>query len=276
MLTGVAPAGNRILIVGDVSSTVRPEGGTAFGGYAYELSMDLKSVGQSPLPACRVGKDPSGQGIIRKFQGRGIPTHLLELDNSRATSRTISFADSPPKIEHGASDFLSHFDTIIEGSHKADLFSFNSVLFRTPGSGGTIFRILEEATVPCRHFEIDLSRVGTKLDPKDVEVTIQLSEVVTFRDVDVPLICEALGLPELNGSHLVQVLQERFLKTWVLCQTQNGRVIVASAEGWAETAADSSIVTGHSMVLARFLSSLGPQLSPEEMGSICLGNIEVG
>lgn len=194
----------QIVAIGEVLWDLLPSG-RKLGGAPANYAFHARSLGADARVITRVGDDPLGREILDRFREIGFPTDTVEVDPDAPTG-TVDVAigaDGQPSytIREGVAwDRIQAEPEALAACASADAVCFGSLARRGEvscrGIGGLVAATRPEA---LRIFDVNLR--PPFVDPRIVEDSLLLANVLKLNDQELPVLADWFGLGiEGNGE----------------------------------------------------------------------------
>jgi fructokinase len=151
-----------IIAFGEVLWDILPTA-TVLGGAPFNFTYRINSLGNTGLMISRLGRDPLGSKALRKIKSLGIPTDLIEWDETFPTGTVeVSFdAFNNPDyviIPDVAYDHIEVTHEMLIRSESADCICFGTLVQRAETSKASLRKILERAQRAIKFLDINLRK----------------------------------------------------------------------------------------------------------------------
>ena len=134
-----------ITVFGEVLFDVFPDRSRVIGGAPFNVACHLKGFGLDPLFISRIGKDDSGQEVLRKMDSRGMSVSGLQQDNQRMTGQVrVRIDNHEPSYDiknDVAYDHIEPPDSKLINSRRGKLLYHGTLAARNSVSASTLFRL---------------------------------------------------------------------------------------------------------------------------------------
>jgi len=228
--------------LGELLWDLFPQGkqlGGAPANFAYISSL----LGDHGIVASRIGMDPLGDEVTRRFQQFRLPTDFLQSDSAHPTGTVKVSVDSGGQpqyeiTENVAWDFLEMTSEWRALAAQASAITFGSLAQRSATTRRTILDFLAAARPKAvRIFDVNLRQ--SFYSPEILAESARGANIIKLNHEELPRVTELLGAPE-------SVALKGALKTsaqWLLqatgaqliCVTRGGRgSLLVSSEGTHE------------------------------------------
>jgi fructokinase len=226
----------RVLGVGEVLWDLLPAGAQP-GGAPANFACHARALGADAGVVTRVGDDPLGRDILRRFEALGLPVRLVQVDDSAPTG-TVGVeldTDGVPRFTiHGdaAWDLLLATEGALAAARAADAVCFGSLGQRGEPSRRAIQALV--AATPARALRIfDVNLRPPFYSREVLEHSLRLANVLKLNDTELPVLASLFGA---GGSPEAQLegLARRFdLRAVALTRGAQGSLLRGAA-GWAD------------------------------------------
>lgn len=226
----------RVLGVGEVLWDLLPAGAQP-GGAPANFACHARALGADAGVITRVGDDALGRDILRRLDALGLPTGLVQVDESAPTG-TVGVeldADGVPRFTiHGdaAWDLLLANQEALGAATAADAVCFGSLGQRgEPARRSIQTLVAATAARALRIFDVNLREPFYSSEV--LEQSLRLANVLKLNDTELPVLASLFGV---GGSAEAQLegLARRFdLRVVALTRGAQGSLLRGPA-GWAD------------------------------------------
>ena len=226
----------RVLGVGEVLWDLLPAGAQP-GGAPANFACHARALGADAGVVTRVGDDALGRDILRRLDALGLPTSLVQVDESAPTG-TVGVeldADGVPRFTiHGdaAWDLLLANQGALGAVTAADAVCFGSLGQRgEPARHSIQTLVAATAARALRIFDVNLR--PPFYSSEVLEQSLRLANVLKLNDTELPVLASLFGA---GGSPEAQLegLARRFdLRVVALTRGARGSLLRGPA-GWAD------------------------------------------
>jgi len=226
----------RVFGIGEVLWDLLPSG-AQMGGAPANFAYHARALGADATVISRIGCDPLGDDILRRFEQLGLPPDFLQHDNTVPTgSVTVELeVGGVPRFtihENVAWDRLALTDVARAAVAEADAVCFGSLAQRCETSRTTIQQLVAAVRPGAlRIFDINLRQQFHSREV--IEASLDLANALKLNDAELPVLG---AMFELKGSERIQMetLAARFdLVTVALTRGPQGSLLLDS-RGWSD------------------------------------------
>ena len=225
-----------VLAVGEVLWDLLPEG-RQLGGAPGNFTYHCRSLGADARLATRVGDDPLGREVLRRFRDLGLPVEAVQVDADRPTGTVEVAIDAGGQPRYTilpdvAWDRIEATDVALRLASRADAVCFGTLAQRSEVSRRSI-RALVAAAKPGAIRLLDANFRPPFVDPTVVAESLEIADALKLNDEELPAIAAMLGLPT-GVREAMSALAERFgLSMIALTRGPGGSLILADG-GWSD------------------------------------------
>jgi fructokinase len=227
---------HRVLGVGEVLWDLLPAGPQP-GGAPANFACHARALGADAGVVTRVGDDALGREILRRLEGLGLPSGLVQVDEAAPTG-TVGVeldADGVPRFtihEGVAWDHLMATPGALDAAAAADALCFGSLGQREePARGG--IRALVEAT-PARALRIfDANLRHPFYSCEVLEESLRLANVLKLNETELPVIASLFGAGGTQEAQLEGLARRFDLRVVALTRGAHGSLLRGPG-GWAD------------------------------------------
>jgi fructokinase len=212
--------------------------GKQLGGAPSNFAYITNLLGDTGIPASRVGIDPLGNEACDRLAELGISTEFIQKDSLHATG-TVKVEVGPqgqPRFEiaqNVAWDFLEWTDTWKQLAARTDAVCFGSLAQRSPHSRHTIRQFLEALRPDAaRVFDVNLRQ--NFYDSDILMESMRLASILKLNHEEGPVI-QRLAAPQYRGEaedlKWAEILLQKFALR-MICVTRgaDGSVLITPEE----------------------------------------------
>lgn len=227
--------------IGEVLWDLLPDG-PQLGGAPANFAYHCQALGAKAAVISRVGNDPRGLEVRRRFQQMGLPLTGLQVDTSRPTG-TVSVALGNEGIpsyvihEHVAWDQIEASADALELVRRADVVCFGSLAQRSEPARRAIQQLVDAAP-PHAWRVLDVNLRQNFFNREVIEHSLQLASVLKLNDHELPQLAQMFGLAGTDRSRIEQLAQHFGLDVLALTRGAAGSLLYRSGH-WAEGAAEA-------------------------------------
>lgn len=205
----------KVIGIGEVLWDLLPSG-RQLGGAPANFSYHAKMLGAEAQMVTRVGRDDSGQAILRRFVEMGIGVDAVQLDDRAPTGAASVLLNNGgvPKFvirENVAWDELVITEKARTIIQDADAVCFGTLAQRNETSRAAI-RSLVALTRPdaLRVFDINLRQNFFSLEI--IEASLDLANILKINDEELPVLAKLFGLPGGQKEQIAELAKRFDLK----------------------------------------------------------------
>jgi fructokinase len=225
-----------IIGLGEVLWDLLPSG-AQMGGAPANFAYHARALGADAGVISRVGNDPLGRDILKRFEALGLPTDLVQRDDGAPTGTvTVQLgAEGVPQFtihEDVAWDRLAMTEPALAAVAAADAVCFGSLGQRCEPARSSIQRLV--AAVPSKALRIfDINLRQHFYSREIIECSLQKANLLKLNDAELPVLAAMFGL-----SGPVRVQLERLAGTFnlevvALTRGPHGSLLFGSG-GWSD------------------------------------------
>ncbi len=200
---------DEIICVGEILWDSLPSG-LFLGGAPYNVAHDLRALGCAVRVISRVGRDFLGEEAIRRVEKGGIPTELIQIDDTHQTGFVEVVVDEKGEpsyriCEPVAWDSIEANEAALRAVRKAEMIVFGTLACRGEVSRRAVYGLADEATLNV----LDVN-LRTGFDSKDiVEHLLDKADIVKVNASELGVIGRWFGLPS-RDEDAAAVLGKKF------------------------------------------------------------------
>jgi len=180
--------------------------GRQLGGAPANFAYIATLLGDSGIPASRVGCDPFGEEALARLGQLGLNADFIQRDSAHPTGTVKVEVDDAgqPRFEIServAWDFLEWTPAWQQLAEQADAVCFGSLAQRSSQSRSTIHSFLRAVRpVACRVFDVNLRQHF--YDAEILRESMQVTSIVKLNREELPKVMGLLGLdhPDMQES----------------------------------------------------------------------------
>lgn len=181
---------------------------------AVQAHQLLAPWGGQGLPVSRIGHDERGKRLQAELAGRGIPLIGLQLDPEHPTGTVlVTRAGTEPQyeiVEGVAWDFLEWTDHLEELADQCHAVTFGTLGQRSEPARSTVQRFVMRARQALRLFDVNLRQHF--YDAELLRQSCELATVVKLNEHELPIVHQALGLPNVPDAFHDEVRTDRMVE----------------------------------------------------------------
>lgn len=226
----------RIIGIGEVLWDMLP-GGAQLGGAPANFAYHAQALGAAAGVVSRVGDDRLGREILDRLRAMGLPTDLVQVDESAPTSTvTVELlAGGVPRFtihEGVAWDRLSADPVALEAVAGAHAVCFGSLAQRCEPARAAVQALVAAAPAGAlRVFDINLRQHYYSREV--VERSLELADLLKLNDAELPVLAELFELPNETAVQ-IETLARRFdLRQVALTRGAQGSLLFAAGQ-WSD------------------------------------------
>jgi fructokinase len=226
----------RIIGVGELLWDLLPTG-PAMGGAAANFACHANALGARARIISRVGNDSLGRDLIRRFEKIGLPSDLVQTDETAPTG-TVAVSLSGEGVpeftieEDVAWDCIAAPPEALEAVQGADAVCFGTLAQRSPVSRQSIQRLLAAAT--SRSWRVLDINLRQKFYSRElIEQSLRLANVLKLNDGELATLTEAMGLGENPRSQIERLAGKFGLRLVALTRGAHGSLLYQDGR-WSE------------------------------------------
>jgi fructokinase len=226
----------RVLGVGEVLWDLLPAGAQP-GGAPANFACHARALGADAGIVTRVGKDALGRDILRRFQALGLPSRLVQVDESAPTG-TVGVeldAEGVPRFTihaDAAWDLLLATPEALAAAREADALCFGSLGQRGEPARRSIQALV--AATPARALRIfDVNLRPPFYSREVLEPSLRLANVLKLNDTELPELAALFGAEGSPEAQLEGLARRFDLRVVALTRGAQGSLLRGPA-GWAD------------------------------------------
>lgn len=187
----------RVLGVGEVLWDLLP-GGASLGGAPANFACHARALGADAAVVTRVGQDTRGREILERLQGLGLPSSLVQVDETRPTGTVSVELDDGgvPRftIQEGVAwDSLLAPEVALAAARDADAVCFGSLAQRhEPARSSVQALVAATPAASLRIFDVNLRQ--QYYSRERLERSLQLANVLKLNDGELPVLASLFAL----------------------------------------------------------------------------------
>lgn len=266
--------GFNVVGIGEVLWDLLPDG-PQLGGAPANFAYHAQALGANAAVISRVGNDPLGAEVRRRFHEMGLPLAGLQVDTSSPTgtvSVSLGGAGIPSYVIHErvAWDQIEASSAALELVRRADVVCFGSLAQRSESSRGTIQRLVDAAP-PHAWRVLDVNLRQSFFSRVVIERSLELASVLKLNDHELPQLAQMFGFAGSDRSQIEQLAQRFDLEVVALTRGAAGSLLYRDgqwAEGPAETVSVQDTVGAGDAFTAALCVGLLQNLELEEISRV--------
>jgi fructokinase len=222
----------RVLSVGEVLWDILPDG-PKLGGAPANFAFHAHALGGEAALISRIGNDALGQEILGRLREAGLPTDLVQVDETHDTG-TVHVELGPggqPRyhiIGDVAWDHLEATPAGREAAANSEVICFGTLAQRSEATRAAI-RALVCATPEAAWRICDINLREPFVSDDVVEESIEIANVLKLNDAELPVIARALGVSARGeAAMLSQIALHGGLKVIAMTRGERGSVLWAN------------------------------------------------
>lgn len=210
------------------------QGVPSLGGGAAAFACRFAALGHATQIATRIGGDQLGERATELFQSLGVDVSLIQRDAVGMTSRVEGFLSAD-----GAFSYLDTFSEkplevevtpdLLGNSEIADILYMNSTAQGGLVSGATLRAVVERTGPSFKIYDIDCSQRAPNRE--QLEEGLSIASVVHTRGDELPMLCDLLGLPNLEPGLFAPAITERFGASYCVVADPFAGALISSVAG---------------------------------------------
>lgn len=222
-----------VVVPGEVLWDLLPTG-PVLGGAPANFAWHTHGLGAEVRLMTRVGRDPLGEEIIRRFTSVALPLETVEVDEERPTGTvgvTFDEKNQPHYKIHGdvAWDQLRSTSEARQLIARADIVCFGSLIQRTDTSRAALRSLLTLASVDAwRIFDINLR--APYYSKELIEESLALANVLKLNDDELGTMAEWFGIYGTERELLAGLARRFNLKAIALTRGARGSLLMLGKE----------------------------------------------
>jgi len=195
---------------GEILWDVLPDGRQP-GGAPLNVAYHLNKLGMSTSIVSSIGNDNNGFKLERLLDEWGIDKHLLQKDESHATSEVIAKMNNGNEVSYDivfpvAWDFIRYSESVAKQLHPATYFIYGSLSSRNDVSRNTLFELLEREAIKV--FDINLRPPFVNRDL--LEALLRKADIVKFNQAELEMAQLLFGGSFSNEASQIKFIQDHF------------------------------------------------------------------
>lgn len=210
-------AGPMVVGLGEALFDVFPDR-SILGGAPLNVAVQahqlLTPLGGQGLPVSRIGNDELGQQLQATLSARGISLDGLQVDDEHPTGTVIVTLDgnepSYEIVEGVAWDYLQWSEALEELAGQCQAVAYGTLAQRNKPARATIQRFVMRARQALRLFDVNLRQHF--YDAELIRESCDLATVVKLNEHELPLVHQALGLPNVPDAFHDEVRTDRLVE----------------------------------------------------------------
>lgn len=222
----------RVLGVGEVLWDLLP-GGAQLGGAPANFACHARALGADAAVVTRVGRDARGREILDRLQALGLPSSLVQVDETRPTG-TVSVeleGDGVPRFtihEGVAWDSLLAPEPALAAAGGADAVCFGSLAQRhEPARSSVQALVAATPAAALRIFDVNLRQQHYSREV--VEQSLRLANVLKLNDGELPVLASLFGLDGEAEAQLDALARRFELRLVALTRGGHGSLLRGDA-----------------------------------------------
>lgn len=242
MSSSSSPSRPSVLCIGELLWDALPRG-LFLGGAPFNVAAHLHALGADVTLASRVGNDVLGDEAVRRVQGRGMSTQLIQRDPQHRTGFVevdldVDGVASYTIVEPAAWDTIELTPLLNHKAGRADAVVFGSLAQRNPTSRTTIQTVAQVAT-GWRVLDVNLRPPHT---PRNVvEDALDLADVVKMNEEELDELCFWLDLPPSLDEGMHAVGEIFALEACCVTRGADGAVLWRAGELYTHGGVDTDV-----------------------------------
>ncbi len=165
------------------------------GGAPMNVALNLKQLGLDIQMISRIGKDEYGQKLKAFVQSFGLPTVLVQVDDTHMTGKVIVDNKDKENIKYDivspvAWDFIELTSENKNAVAQADAFIFGSLAIRNNRSWETLFKLLHIPTLKI--FDINLR--APYFDFEKIEIIFGYTDILKVNEEELQIVADHFGI----------------------------------------------------------------------------------
>lgn len=189
----------KILSFGEILWDMLPEG-KKLGGAPANFAFHCRELGADSRLLSRIGRDSLGNEILDSCREIGLPTELIEIDDT-LPSGTVAVKFHPggqPEytiIEGVAWDEIDASKEALKWAAQVDAVAFGSLAARSPKNRQTLEKIIE--AVPKNSLRVlDINLRDPFTGSEIIDFAISHASILKLNDAELPRLLERYGIHE--------------------------------------------------------------------------------
>ncbi|GAB4151524.1 MAG: carbohydrate kinase [Planctomycetaceae bacterium] len=184
------------------------------GGAPANVAFQANQLGCNGVICSRVGRDESGDEILKFLEERGLTTEYIQRDSDLPTGRVTVDDSSPghPRFiihENVAWDALAFTEPVRHLMHNARAVCFGTLAQRSPTSHETVQRCLTECDEGClKLFDVNLRE--NWFTAEIIEASLQHANVLKLNSEEVQTLSHMFEIRHINEAEFCTKIAERF------------------------------------------------------------------
>lgn len=210
----------KVLSIGEILWDVFPDR-EIIGGAPFNLASHFRALGNDAYIFSRVGCDARGRTAIEQVKQKGLNARFLQVDSQNPhgtavvtfTSPGIATYNIPQDVSH---NYVTVDDSIISdiNAERFDMLYYGTFAQKSPVSRASIQRVLNEAKVKHRFFDVNLRM---NFHDKDVlDFSFRKATIVKINDEEAAIVSKVLYGKELTINEFSTAIAERYHTECVL------------------------------------------------------------
>jgi fructokinase len=222
-----------VLCVGEILWDALPAG-LFLGGAPFNVACHLSAVGVPVSMVSRVGADRLGDEAVRRAQGYGVATDLVQVDPDLPTGLVNATIDESGEakyviVDGVAWDAIEPHETLLARAEQAAAIVFGSLAQRQSTTRRTIERLWEGRALMV--FDVNLRPPYE--DPAVIRRSLERADVVKVNSGELQRLASWFGLP--GGDRESASALSRSFSCPVICVTRGrGGAALWRDDTWTE------------------------------------------
>ncbi len=210
-------AGAMVIGLGEALFDVFPDR-SILGGAPLNVAVQAHQLlaprGGQGMPVSRIGRDALGQRLLDELTARGIPTAGIQIDPHHPTGTVkVTIENGEPHyeiVEGVAWDYLEWTDELEQLASRCQAVTYGTLAQRCETSRDTIQRFVMWARQAVRLFDVNLRQ--HYYDAEVLRRGCELASIVKLNEQELPLVHQALGLPDATDAFSGEVRADRLVE----------------------------------------------------------------
>lgn len=221
------------LALGDIRWDSLPTS-TSLGGAAAVFAARFATLGRKARCVGVVGGDKHGTVALEGLLSSAVDTALIQKHPALPTETGTFVVASDGSVtlsshERGCAAFLEASPALMAVADEVELLFWSSASQRDQVTGETFRRFLEVSPPNFKVYDIDCSVVMPTRE--ELEAGLAVASVVHLRGKELGVVCEVLGLPDLEPGLLAPAITERFGVSYCVIADPLAGALVSSIVG---------------------------------------------
>lgn len=200
-----------VICFGEILWDNLPSGRTA-GGAPMNVAYHLNRAGAFSQLISRTGNDDAGTGLIGFCQEIGLPTTLIQQDQTYATGEVMAKVTENNEVVydillHAAWDHIAYSQQLGDLAAAADALVFGSLAARHQESRETLLQLLDKA----KYKVLDINLRAPHYSKEVLELLMQEANLLKINDDELQLLNNWFYRKGATEQSTISFLQEKYL-----------------------------------------------------------------